>query len=116
MTEQMKPCNHCSESDNIEIRKARIYDHYYGYCTACGQRGVTCSSKKEAVEEWNTRPEEARLIVVIEAQGVLIDAALNYVTNAGEDDQKDEKLFNAIIEAEQDLLAKLESGLLTRQK
>ena len=112
MTEQLKPCYHCGEPEFVEVSKTRIYDHYFAQCDVCGQRGVTCSSEEEATEAWNHRPEEDRLRAIVEAQREVIGAldkalyaAHTYAVEAGADDEEDERLWDVMVEAEEDLMS-----------
>ena len=58
MGEKLKPCPFCG-GDNIDIIPADIIagtPYWRIYCYRCGCTQTPISSKDEAIEEWNKRP------------------------------------------------------------
>lgn len=62
MSETLKNCPFCGGND-IEILtyEEEYHTRNVAECMDCGARGVVSSSIDDAIETWNTRPEEDRL-------------------------------------------------------
>lgn len=60
MTNKLKPCPFCGETELIGVRFRRLLnmDFHCGYCLICGASGPVNVDKQKAKEAWNRRAVE----------------------------------------------------------
>ena len=79
MSEEIKPCPFCGNSEDLVIR-GRVLS--YIYCWNCGAESGLADSKDEAIEAWNQRPYDFDMPAIVkkvqqlEAENKLIKEAL----------------------------------------
>lgn len=60
MTNKLKPCPFCRETEFIDVKFKRLFnmDFHYVHCWICGSRGPMNIDKQKAIEAWNRRAGE----------------------------------------------------------
>ena len=55
MSEELKPCPFCKESEFITLRFEKLFDmdFHYVHCRICEARGPRHIHKEKAIELWN---------------------------------------------------------------
>lgn len=90
MSEELKPCPFCGNSEDLTVTRINNSTGYRRIeCKKCDYNRYIYGTKQDAIRKWNTRPAEEALKAEVERlKGVIAEIATTLATGAevSEDD------------------------------